>query len=237
MSHEHKTLKQILKPSFKIQACFQPMMRTILLSLANYHPQVEGEFPSAPFLALPYPHGEHLDSLLLPARTEKLVYVAARDTFFSNWLVRFFLPLVLDAIPISRNGDFSRERFKSELSKMQNIVSAGHNLVIYPQGSRLGPATSADQLADQIKPGVFLIARLLANAGTTIVPVGIIHASNYDPQKGGVSAGQVLKNNWPQRPPRQEVTIRIGEQWSDLPSNKNAFRHELAQRLWDVSQR
>jgi len=212
----------------------QPVIRWLLLKLARYNVRIEGELPSDPSLLLAYPHGEHANSILLPSKD--ISFVAARDTFFKSQAQYMLLSLVLNLLPISRDEDFTRERFAQEVMAMKSAVEEQrHHLLIYPQGTRCGSATGVDELQRQLKPGIHLIAKQL---DIPVIPVGIVYesVSGYDPRKGGTDAWRSTKNALRQKhlPPEREVLIRIGDALELDDMNRKEFMTRLAQDLYQL---
>jgi 1-acyl-sn-glycerol-3-phosphate acyltransferase len=211
----------------------QPVLRWLLLKLARYQVTIEGELPEDPSLLLAYPHGEHANSILLPSKD--ITYVAARDTFFKTQAQQTLLSFVLNTLPISRDEDFTRERFEQEVAAMQAAVEhQDHHLLVYPQGTRRGLATDAEELQCQLKPGIHLIAK---KVGIPVVPVGIVYEDGYDPRKGGTDVWRETKKGLRhgRRPPQREVRVRIGEPLEVENRNRKEFLAQLAQQLYQLA--
>lgn len=212
----------------------QPVLQAMLRWLANYHVTLVGQLPDRPSLLLPYPHSEHIDSILLPAR--KTTLVAARDTFFRSAWQRVLLASVLDTIPLSRKEDFSHTRFKEEIAMQQDVLQRRKkHVVVYPQGTRRGAAESVVELQTQIKKGVPLMARHLE---VPVIPVGIHHPVGYTPRKGETDAWREAQAAWRRGawPTRREVTVRIGEALPlEVLKDNELFFATLAQELFTLA--
>lgn len=212
------------------------MIQAILRRVANYDVNIEGQLPQEPSLLLPYPHGEHADSILLPPR--KVAYVAARDTFFTNVVQRYILAAVLDTIPITRgkSKELGHNQLKREIALQKQVLEQRHkHVVVYPQGTRRGSADSHDELRTQLKDGIPFMARKLQ---VPVVPIGIHRPDGYDPKKGGTNAWTEFKTalRSGQRAPGREVTVRMGD---PLPAeaivDNELFMSTLAYELFALA--
>ena len=218
-----------------VRAVSQPLLRHLLLFIANYHVKVEGKIPTTPSFLFAYPHGEHANSILLPSRN--ITYVAARDTFYKSRRQQVLLSTLLNTLPISRAEDFSKAGFQREVAAMQEVVETRHHhLLVYPQGTRRGPAESAEELEQQLKQGIFL---MLKELGIPAVPVGIVYQDDYNPAKGVTDVWRVAKQTLPhlQRPPRRDVVVRFGEEIDASSMARRAFMHLLAQELFQLTKK
>lgn len=213
----------------------QHVIRSTLLGLARYHVIIEGDLPDTPSLLLTYPHGEHANSILLPP--SKVSYVAARDFFFQSTLMRYAISLAVDMLPITRQAA-SRETLYEEILLQQRMLhSRKKHVLVYPQGSRLGPAESREQLTQQIKPGVLLMAQQLE---VPVIPIGLVYPPDYQPSKQGPNAWNELKSALKkgELPPHREVIVRTGQPLH-IPETSNRknrahFAEITAEALWEL---
>jgi long-chain acyl-CoA synthetase len=122
-------------------------------------------------------HSSHFDLLAIlssiPLRKLKTTYaVAAEDYFFNTRLKSLFVRLVFNAIPFDRKA-----RIEKGFTICEEILKAGGNLVIFPEGTR-----SPDGNLSAFKAGV---GRLLAGHAYSAVPSYISGAFSILP-KGGM---------------------------------------------------
>jgi 1-acyl-sn-glycerol-3-phosphate acyltransferase len=190
-----------------IRSFSQPLLRWLLLSLANYRITIEGKLPDEPSILAAYPHAEHIDALFLPPRN--VVFIAGADVIYYNRVVQLASALMFDSLPLARD-ESATAALRTELTQQKAVLELRRkHLLIYPQGSRLGSARSEAELLRQLKPGVALMA---AYHQVPVIPVGYVYPENFQPRKGGTSAGRRLLYHWRgHRLPRAEITVRIGE--------------------------
>ncbi len=230
--HQEKSQQEYHGAPDWLRSFSQPLLRWILLHLANYNVTIDDPLPQEPSLLLAYPHGEHANSILLPSH--EITYVAARDTFFKSAAQQYLLSLILNMVPISRDEDFSRESLAKEVSAMQQVVQQKHHhLLVYPQGTRRGAAEGPEQLCQQLKPGIHLIAKQI---GLPVVPMGIVYEPGYDPQKGTTDVWRETQRAIRQgkRPPKRNIHVRIGDPISLENKHRKVFLAELATILYQL---
>ncbi len=104
-------------------------------------------------------HRSYADPVLLTMYMKRPVKYMAKEELFKNKLFAAFIRM-LGAFPVSRGkGDLGA------IDKSIDILKAGNNLVIFPEGTR-----SKENKVGNGKTGVAMIA---AKAGADILPVGI----------------------------------------------------------------
>jgi|GEM_PF-3574825 len=126
-------------------------------------------------------HQSHADTTLLlatiPAHLRNNLAIAAgADYFFPNKFAAFVSALFIGAIPIER-----QKVSKLSVENTMKAVNDGHNLLIFPEGSR----GSTDNLQKH-KPGAAFIAK---RTGAPLVPI-YIHGTDKVLAKG---------KNWPSK--------------------------------------
>lgn len=119
-------------------------------------------------------HSSHADtSLVLHALTDRArdrtVVAAAADYWFKHPLLGNVVSLFLNTFPFSRTGGA-----QDQLHSSTNLLKAGWNLVLYPEGSR-----SPDGRIQEFKPGVGFLAK---ETGTPVVPMHIRGAYQVMPR-------------------------------------------------------
>jgi 1-acyl-sn-glycerol-3-phosphate acyltransferase len=136
-------------------------------------------------------HSSHLDAPLIlcslpPAWRRKTLVTAAADYFFDAWWRATGTALAFGTVPLDR-----RATTASSSSTPRDLLDAGWNLLIFPEGTR-----SPDGQLGPFKSGT---ARLAMSAGVPIVPIGL----------SGAFAAMPRGRGWPVkgRPP---VSVRFG---------------------------
>ncbi len=136
-------------------------------------------------------HSSHLDAPLIlcslpPAWRRRTLVTAAADYFFDAWWRAAGTALAFGTVPLDR-----RATTASSSSTPRELLDAGWNLVIFPEGTR-----AADGQLGSFKSGT---ARLAMSAGVPVVPIGLRGAFSAMPRGRG----------WPVsgRPP---VSVRFG---------------------------
>lgn len=213
---------------------FQPIIQQALLGLARYSVRIEGEMPLTPSLMMAYPHNEHINSVFFPPR--ETGFVVARDYWYENVLLRMLLATLFDSVPITRETTGASTLKQELLWQEEFMTKRQKNLVVYPQGSRVGDADSPAELAQDIKRGVALMARSLK---VPVYPVGLVYPKQYRPKKNGESAwkrfvGAVSQGKLPEQ---TEITIRVGNPLSP-PENRGQdveFLNTLASSMWHLA--
>lgn len=211
----------------------QPLVRLLLLELANYKVETEGSFPSIPSLILPYPHGEHLNSFLMPG-IEKISYLAASDTFYDVWWKGLALSLCLNILPITRDN-VTRDSLLAEINQAKQAMDEKkHHVIVYPQGTRAGLASSLDEIKVGLKRGTEFIARRL---DAPVFALGIVYENGYNPHKGGTDALAEMIRSFKrlQRPVRRNVRLRFEELDPETVKSRHLFINTLAQTLWRLT--
>ncbi len=136
-------------------------------------------------------HSSHLDAPLIlcslpPAWRRRTLVTAAADYFFDAWWRATGTALAFGTVPLDR-----RATTTSSSSTPRELLDAGWNLVIFPEGTRAPDG----QLGD-FKSGT---ARLAQSAGVPVVPIGLRGAYSAMPRG----------RSWP-RAGRPRVSVRFG---------------------------
>jgi 1-acyl-sn-glycerol-3-phosphate acyltransferase len=136
-------------------------------------------------------HSSHLDAPLIlcslpPAWRRRTLVTAAADYFFDAWWRAVGTALAFGTVPLDR-----RATTASSSSTPRELLDAGWNLLIFPEGTR-----AADGQLGSFKSGT---ARLAMSAGVPIVPIGLRGAFSAMPRGRG----------WPV-PGRRPVSVRFG---------------------------
>ena len=131
-------------------------------------------------------HQSFCDSLFLPLVVRRRVTYLAKAEYFDDWRCAWFFRAV-GQIPIRRQGGDASER---ALATAAEVLSAGHLLAVYPEGTR-----SPDASVHKGRTGV---ARLAHDCGVPVVPVGIVGTLDVQPV-----GSRVLR-------PFKPVTVRFG---------------------------
>lgn len=213
----------------------QPISQSFLRWLIHYHVRIQGDYPESPAIIAAYPHGVHLDSMILSPK--KTVYLAAGDTFYSkNGFTglkdRFLREHLLNTIPIIRRNPTEEENHQTQLLEQYVLTVLRSNLVIYPQGTRAGRVASSDALAATIRTGFISKAKI---HNVQIVPVGFYRPNNDYPNKNTVGTLQLLKGILPFSK-KQQVVARIGTpiNLNDRPVHKKSERILIAQEYAEI---
>jgi len=138
-------------------------------------------------------HQSFCDSLFLPLVVRRRVTYLAKAEYFDDWRCAWFFRAV-GQIPIRREGGDASER---ALATAAEVLSAGHLLAVYPEGTR-----SLDASVHKGRTGV---ARLAHDCGVPVVPVGIV--GTVDVQPVGSRFLRLFK----------PVTVRFGPPLLDRP--------------------
>jgi 1-acyl-sn-glycerol-3-phosphate acyltransferase len=136
-------------------------------------------------------HSSHLDAPLIlcslpPAWRRKTLVTAAADYFFDAWWRATGTALAFGTVPLDR-----RATTASSSSTPRDLLDAGWNLLIFPEGTR-----SPDGQLGPFKSGT---ARLAMSAGVPIVPIGL----------SGAFAAMPRGRGWPVKG-RPKVSVRFG---------------------------
>ncbi len=150
-------------------------------------------------------HASHLDTPILlkalPLRLRLQVRVAAAaDYFFTNRWKGALTSTLLNAFPFERKGIGCT----TSLAQAQQLLSKGHSLLIFPEGTR-----TTDGRLQPFKRG---IGKLAQARSATIIPTWI----------EGTFAALPKGSRWPHHPRRHDVVIRFGTPLSFAP-NSNAL--------------
>lgn len=211
----------------------QPVVRQALLNWVARYSVISDALPETPSLLLAYPHGEHADHILFP--TEQIGIIGARDYWFRSLLFRMLVATVVDALPVERENP-TISTISQEVDWQKGFLQQRKkHLLLYPQGSRIGPAQSFSDLQEQIKSGAAFMARKLQ---VPVYPVVLHHQEGYVPQKGGTNAWDrfVQSLSSGQLPEKLPVRVEVGKEIS-IPNNKRedrAFLTQLAQAFWSM---
>jgi 1-acyl-sn-glycerol-3-phosphate acyltransferase len=136
-------------------------------------------------------HSSHLDAPLilcsLPSGWRRRTLVtAAADYFFDAWWRATGTALAFGTVPLDR-----RAATPSSSSTPRQLLAAGWNLLIFPEGTR-----SPDGQLGAFKSGT---ARLAMSARVPVIPIGL----------GGAYAAMPRGRGWPV-PGRRPVSVRFG---------------------------
>jgi 1-acyl-sn-glycerol-3-phosphate acyltransferase len=136
-------------------------------------------------------HSSHLDAPLIlcslpPDWRRRTLVTAAADYFFDAWWRATGTALAFGTVPLDR-----RATTASSSSTPRELLDAGWNLVIFPEGTR-----SPDGQLGSFKSGT---ARLAQSAGVPIVPIGL----------RGAYAAMPRGRGWPVAG-RPRVSVRFG---------------------------
>ena len=136
-------------------------------------------------------HSSHLDAPLIlcslpPAWRRRTLVTAAADYFFDAWWRATGTALAFGTVPLDR-----RAAAASSSSTPRELLDAGWNLLIFPEGTR-----SPDGQLGDFKSGT---ARLAMSAGVPVVPIGLRGAYSAMPRARA----------WP-LPGRPSVSVRYG---------------------------
>lgn len=110
-------------------------------------------------------HTSFFDPPLLGAIKEREFHFLARETLLNNPVSKWLLPR-LNTIPVDRDGG----KDAKAVSKVLKVLSQGHAVVVYPEGTR-----SEDGKIQPAKAGIGLLA---CRSKATILPMRIFGA--YD---------------------------------------------------------
>jgi 1-acyl-sn-glycerol-3-phosphate acyltransferase len=136
-------------------------------------------------------HSSHLDAPLIlcslpPAWRRRTLVTAAADYFFDAWWRATGTALAFGTVPLDR-----RATTASSSSTPRELLDAGWNLLIFPEGTR-----SPDGQLGSFKSGT---ARLSMSAQVPIIPIGL----------RGAYAAMPRGRGWPVAG-RRRVSIRFG---------------------------
>lgn len=136
-------------------------------------------------------HSSHLDAPLIlcslpPAWRRRTLVTAAADYFFDAWWRATGTALAFGTVPLDR-----RATTASSSSTPRQLLDAGWNLLIFPEGTR-----SPDGQLGAFKSGT---ARLAISAEVPVIPIGL----------RGAYAAMPRGHGWPV-PGRRRVSVRFG---------------------------
>ena len=136
-------------------------------------------------------HSSHLDAPLLlcslpPSWRRRTLVTAAADYFFDAWWRATGTALAFGTVPLDR-----RATTASSSSTPRELLDAGWNLLIFPEGTR-----SQDGQLGDFKSGT---ARLAMSAGVPVIPIGL----------RGAFAAMPRGRGWPVAG-RRRVSVRFG---------------------------
>lgn len=140
-----------------LHAVLPPMINAV------WRPWAEGlgHVPQSGPAILASNHLSFLDSVFLPAALDRPVFFLGKSEYFTGWQ-RFFFEGV-GVVPVHRQGGDAGE---ASLSKGAELLSGGHLLGIYPEGTR-----SPDGRLYRGKTGP---VRLALRTGAPVLPVAMI---------------------------------------------------------------
>jgi 1-acyl-sn-glycerol-3-phosphate acyltransferase len=129
---------------------------------AVYRPQTEGldHIPTEGPAILASNHLSFLDSIFLPAASDRPIYFLGKGEYFSGWQKYFFANV--GVIPVERKGGDAAE---AALHKGEELIGDGYLLGIYPEATR-----SPDGRLYRGKTGP---VRLALRTGAPLIPVAM----------------------------------------------------------------
>lgn len=212
----------------------QPLFRAVLLALAGYKVEVVGKLPKEPSLLAAYPHGEHANHILLPPKD--IVYMAAADHWYTNILLQLATALVVDGIPVVREGA-NIARHNRELAVQADVLNKRKkHLLIYPQGTRRGPAETPYDLQRQLKHGIAFMALHLQKQ---TIPIGLVYPADFQPAKGKDNAWTNAKRRMVGGGRIVPIVVRIGEPieppYDNTKLARELFLSVLARELFNLT--
>lgn len=165
----------------------QELLRNFFLNRMKYEVVFFGELPKKPSLLAIGSHGEHPDHLRFRPRM-KVAYLGARDFWFLIPGASYPLSLIADVVPINRKDlRHIRENTMALAPTLLRLLSTGHHLGIYTQGTRNGMPKDEEDWLLQTGPDIFVLNQILFemyNIEVPIVPVGFSFADpKYNPNK------------------------------------------------------
>jgi 1-acyl-sn-glycerol-3-phosphate acyltransferase len=164
------------------------LWRTVLTLTGGLRVYGIGELPAGPCVIVAN-HQSHADTAALigalPARRQPAV-AAAADYWFNGGLRAWICRALCAAFPVRRKGGGS-----ADLAAAGWLLATGHDVIVYPEGSRSRDGQTADFHRGP--------ARLAAFVGVPLVPVAISGTGTLLPPGG---AGR--------RPRRAMVRVLIG---------------------------
>lgn len=132
-------------------------------------------------------HISFLDSLFIPLVIPRRVTYLAKAEYWDSWKTRWFFDLV-GQIPVRRDDS---AKAQAALESGLEVLSRDGLLGIYPEGTR-----SPDGCLYRGKTGV---ARMAANAGAPVIPVGLVGTREIMPKDAKLPRA------------RGAVSVRFGE--------------------------
>jgi 1-acyl-sn-glycerol-3-phosphate acyltransferase len=159
--------------------------------------RVVGTLPAEPCVIVAN-HSSHADTAALLASipsARRPVVAAAADYWFGARGKRVVCRWLASAFPVRRNGGGS-----ADLVDAAELLRCGRDVIVFPEGTR-----SRDGRIAEFHSGA---ARLAAQAGVALVPVGIQGTRELLPVHGGAG--------------RARVTVRIGEPTGDITEARSA---------------
>jgi 1-acyl-sn-glycerol-3-phosphate acyltransferase len=115
-------------------------------------------------------HISFVDSLIIPLVLARRVTYLAKAEYWDSWKTKWFFELV-GQIPVRRDDS---KKAKAALEAGMRVLGRGGLLGIYPEGTR-----SPDGCLYKGKTGV---ARMAAEAGAPVIPVGLIGTRDIMPK-------------------------------------------------------
>jgi len=170
-------------------------------------------------------HNSHLDTLLLfyllPVKQILITHpIAAKEYFSKSKIVFRLVNYLFSPIWVTRGDPSERLEFMNEV---KNILDKGHNIIMYPEGSRGLPGE-----IQSFKSGIGRISEQYRDI--PIIPVFISGTEKSFPKSGFIPIP--IWNNIIIRPPLvfkksyDEITHTLEETIHELSENDTAFRHK-----------
>jgi 1-acyl-sn-glycerol-3-phosphate acyltransferase len=188
------------------------VLRPILRSWLRVRAEAAGHVPDDGPVLIASTHRSHADSIALALAVRRPVHFLGDLELTRALVVGPLLPK-LGMVPLRRG-----EVDTAALDVVRALLSAGHAVVVYPEGSR-----SRDGTVHRLRSGV---ARVAAELQVPVVPAGI----------------EGIDRAWPvgERPrlTGARVTVRFDRPYAapeDTPKARRTFNLDLQQRLSELS--
>jgi 1-acyl-sn-glycerol-3-phosphate acyltransferase len=178
----------VIGPALAGAVARKALWRTVLSVTGGLRVHGTARLPGGPCVIVAN-HCSHADTAaliaVLPARRGPAV-AAAADYWFRGAVRPRICRMLCAAFPVRRKGGGS-----ADLSAAAQLLVAGHDVIIYPEGTRSRDDTTGDWHRGA--------ARLAAAAGVPLVPVAISGTRTLLPPGGTAH-----------RPRRAAVTVQVG---------------------------
>ncbi|HMD44831.1 MAG TPA: lysophospholipid acyltransferase family protein [Acidimicrobiales bacterium] len=145
------------------------ILSPVLFVLYRVSVEGRGNLPKKGGVVLAANHQSFCDSFFLPLVLTRRVTFLAKAEYFDQARTAWFFRAA-GQIPVRRDGGDASD---AALRTAVDVISAGRALALYPEGTR-----SPDASVHRGKTGA---ARLAAETGCPVVPVGIVGTSGVQP--------------------------------------------------------